>query len=281
MESRPPRDARRRHARRRHGGAALRAVRPVRRLERPDRPARVSSAAALGAPSSTRRMAVGMASSTSAAPIGAPSAAIRPASPCRNAAAAAADLAGSTPCASIAPARPDSTSPEPAVASHRVPVGLTKTASPASGVAITVVEPLSSTVTPSSAAARRDRREPVRLDVGVVRVQQPGELARVRRDQRRRPRWPGQQVLAPGQHREAVGIDEHGQRLRQYSGEQRRSIVIGAEPGPGDPRLYAPSGLDCGRSGRLGRVRRIGHSDDGFRPVLHGRHRRRPWPRRA
>ena len=94
------------------------------------------------------------------------------------------------------------------------------------------------------------------------------ELASVRRDQRRRPRWPGQQVLAPGQHREAVGIDEHGQRRRQYRGEQRRSFVIGAQPGPGDPRLYPPSGLDCGWPGRLGRVRRIGHRDDGLGPVL-------------
>ncbi len=72
--------------------------------------------------------------------------------PCRYAAAAAA-TAGRPPWASNEPARPESTSPEPAVASQLDPVGLTSTGWPASGCAMTVVEPLSSTVTPSSAAA--------------------------------------------------------------------------------------------------------------------------------
>ena len=55
------------------------------------------------------------------------------------------------PPASNAPVIPDRTSPLPAVASHDVPVGLTRV-NP-SGAQITVVEPFSNTVAPSCRAA--------------------------------------------------------------------------------------------------------------------------------
>src|SRR6185436_5501322 len=106
------------------------------------------------------RNAAGSARTRSEAPIGAcavpspgPAAASLPARPCRYAPARPA-WAGARPWASSAPVSPDSTSPLPAVASHGVPVGLTRTG-PESGDAMTVVEPFSSTVTPSRAAARR------------------------------------------------------------------------------------------------------------------------------
>src|SRR5262249_15416767 len=104
-------------------------------------------------PPGTRPLSAGEAASAPPAPTGASLAASRAARPCRKAAAEAANLAGSRPCASSAPARPESTSPDPAVASHGVPVGLTNAGSSRSGVATTVVEPLSNTVAPSSAAA--------------------------------------------------------------------------------------------------------------------------------
>ena len=88
----------------------------------------------------------------SAAPIGASRAARRPAIPCKYAAAAAAS-SGAAPWARSEPARPDSTSPEPAVASQLEPVGLTRTGWPGSGRAMSVVDPFSRTVTPSWAAA--------------------------------------------------------------------------------------------------------------------------------
>lgn len=106
------------------------------------------------------RNAIGSALIRSEAPIGASPprtgsvAASRAVSPCRYAAAIPA-CGGSSPCASSAPARPDRTSPLPAVASHGVPVVFTNTGSSPSGGATTVVEPLSRTHAPNSVAASR------------------------------------------------------------------------------------------------------------------------------
>ena len=83
---------------------------------------------------------------------GTPSAARSAARACTNAAQPAAHH-GSSPAASSAPVRPVRTSPEPAVAAHEVVDGCTSVRP--SGSATTVALPLSSTVTPSSAAARR------------------------------------------------------------------------------------------------------------------------------
>ena len=84
-------------------------------------------------------------------------AARRAATPCRKAAAVAAS-GGVRPWASSAPARPESTSPDPAVASQGVPVELTRSGwaqGESGGEQITVVEPLSRTVTPRDRAASR------------------------------------------------------------------------------------------------------------------------------
>ncbi len=85
--------------------------------------------------------------------------------------------AGSRPWASSAPARPESTSPEPAVASQGVPVGLTSTVG-RPGEATTVVEPLSSTVTPScSAAWRACSSRAASMRAGSVRSSRPSSPA--------------------------------------------------------------------------------------------------------
>ena len=126
---------------------------------------------------------------------------------------------GASPAASNAPISPPSTSPAPAVASHGVPVVVTRTRP--SGSAISVWRPLSSTVAAYSSAAERAWWSWRASTSVAVDAEHPGELAGVGREH--------------GGTAEGALRDGSGRRRRPRAGRRRR----------GPPRAWpaAPSPL--------------------------------------
>ena len=113
----------------------------------------------------------------------------------------------------------------------------------------------------------------------AVGTGEPGELTRVRRDQR--GRLARQQVAVRRQHGQAVRVDENRQVGAEHRPEQLGGIIAGAHAGTGHPGLHA-----AGRGEKVLR-RRAGEpvaapggfrredGDHGLRPPLpHDLHRR-------
>ena len=140
------------------------------------------------------------------------------------------------------------------------------------GEQITVVEPLSRTVTPRTGGRPRVG-QPLGLDVGPVGAGQPGQLAGVRGDQRgRRPR---QQVAVLGQDRQPVGVDQDREVGARTAASSSADVLAGAHARAGHPgldpagrRQEAAAVVSCQRLPPL-RMRGLGrHGDHGLGPRL-------------
>ena len=219
--------------------------------------------------------------------VGTPSAARSAARACTNAAHPAAHH-GSSPAASNAPMMPVSTSPEPAVAAHEPVEGCTS-ARP-SGSATTVALPLSSTVTPSSAAARRAaaiRSAPTspasRANSPVVR----GEHARAGRGSpARRSACSASSVMA------SASTHERHVRGSRTAASSVAARVVGADAGPDRPRLgparrrrrprWPRPRASAARTPSRGGAGEADHAAGGQHRRARWRARRRPgrWPSR-